>query len=206
MRCTPTGSHALARLLGLPLAPPEASLRFCHKYFSFPTPASPHSPAGGTQASPGAPTCTEHIHSYPTSSSPGAEAMLVCRRAPASAPPGAGGSVGARQTSVFSSETEGSQGFRGPAPAKSTTRISSWLPRNRHFPVFSASASLLPRGLSRKESASRADTGDSDLIPRSGRPPGGGNGSPFQDSCQKISWTEESDELQSVESQNVRQD
>lgn len=106
MRCTPTGSHALARLLGLPLAPPEASLRFCHKYFSFPTPASPHSPAGGTQASPGAPTCTEHIHSYPTSSSPGAEAMLVCRRAPASAPPGAGGSVGARQTSVFSSETE----------------------------------------------------------------------------------------------------
>ena len=49
--------------------------------------------------------------------------MLVCPMATASAPPGAQGLVGAQQTSVFSSETEGSQGFQGPAAAKDTAQI-----------------------------------------------------------------------------------
>ena len=186
-----------------------------------------HPPAGGIQALPGAPACPEHIHSCPVSSSPGAEATLVCPTAAASAPPGARGSVRARQTSVFSSETEGSQDFRVPTAAKNTTQIFLWLPWDQHFPVFSAAAAakslqscltlqprrrqptrlprpgdspgkntgvgcrfllqsvfstsplLLPRGFSKKESASNADVGDSDLIPGSGRSPGGGNGNPL---------------------------
>ena len=137
------------------------------------------------------------------------------------------GSVRARQTSVFSSETEGSQDFRVPTAAKNTTQIFLWLPWDQHFPVFSAAAAakslqscltlqprrrqptrlprpgdspgkntgvgcrfllqsvfstsplLLPRGFSKKESASNADVGDSDLIPGSGRSPGGGNGNPL---------------------------
>ena len=72
--------------------------------------------------------------------------------------------------------------------------------------VFSTSPLLLPRWFSRKESASNADVGDSGSIPGSGRSPGGGNGNPLQDSCQEIPWTEEPDGLQSVGSQNVRQD
>ena len=44
--------------------------------------------------------------------------------------------------------------------------------------------SLLPLWLSSKESACNAgDTGDTGLIPGSGRSPGGGNGNPLQYSC-----------------------
>ena len=46
--------------------------------------------------------------------------------------------------------------------------------------------------LSGKESDWNAgDTGDTDLIPGSGRSPGGEHGNPFQYSCWKIPWTEE---------------
>ena len=42
----------------------------------------------------------------------------------------------------------------------------------------------LPQWLSGKESAYNAgESGDSGLIPRSGRSPGGGNGNPLQYSC-----------------------
>ena len=39
------------------------------------------------------------------------------------------------------------------------------------------------------------DPGDLGLIPRLGRSPGGGHGSPFQHSCLKGPWTEEPDGL-----------
>ena len=45
----------------------------------------------------------------------------------------------------------------------------------------------LPHGSVGKESAcSAGDTGDTGLIPGSGRSPGGGNGNPLQYSCLKI--------------------
>ena len=41
-------------------------------------------------------------------------------------------------------------------------------------------------GSADKDSTCNAgETGDADLIPGSGRPPGEGNGNPFQDSCLK---------------------
>ena len=43
------------------------------------------------------------------------------------------------------------------------------------------------------------------LIPVSGRSPGGGNGNPFQYSCQEISWKEEPGGLQSMGSQSQMQ-
>ena len=50
-------------------------------------------------------------------------------------------------------------------------------------------------------------TGDTGLIPGSGRSPGGGTSNPLQYSClEKIPWTEEPDGLQSMNSQTVRCD
>ena len=45
--------------------------------------------------------------------------------------------------------------------------------------------------------------GDPGSIPGSGRYPGGGNGNPLQHLAWRIPWTEESDGLQSMESQRV---
>ena len=46
-------------------------------------------------------------------------------------------------------------------------------------------------GSSGKESACNAEaTGDTGLIPGSGRPPGGGNDNPLQYSCLENPWTE----------------
>ena len=59
----------------------------------------------------------------------------------------------------------------------------------------------LPQWFTSKESAGKA--GDSDLIPGSGRSPGGGNVTPLQYSGE-ISWTEEPGGLQSTGSQKVR--
>ena len=39
--------------------------------------------------------------------------------------------------------------------------------------------------------ANAGDIRDLDLIPESGRPPGGGNGNPLQYSCLRIPWIEE---------------
>ena len=47
-------------------------------------------------------------------------------------------------------------------------------------------------------------TGDAGLSSSSERFPGGGNGNPFQYSCQDNPWTEEPVGLQSMESQRVR--
>ena len=55
---------------------------------------------------------------------------------------------------------------------------------------------MLPQWLSSKESACNA--GDSGLIPRWGRFPGGGHGNPLQFSCLGISWTEEPGGLHTV--------
>ena len=58
-----------------------------------------------------------------------------------------------------------------------------WLPWGVFIPLKSSSWSVmgLPRRLSSKESAwNSGDTGDSGLIPGSGRAPGGGSGNPFQ--------------------------
>ena len=58
-----------------------------------------------------------------------------------------------------------------------------------------------------KESACNAgDTGDTGLIPESGRSPGGINGHPLQYSCWKIPRTEEPGGLQSKGSQRVKHD
>ena len=45
---------------------------------------------------------------------------------------------------------------------------------------------------------------DPGSIPGLGRSPGEGNGNPLQYSCCKNPWMEESDRLQSMESQRVR--
>ena len=58
----------------------------------------------------------------------------------------------------------------------------------------------LPRLLSGKEYPCNA--GDLDLIPRLGRSPREGNGSPLQYSCLESSMTEEPGRLQSMGSQN----
>ena len=50
------------------------------------------------------------------------------------------------------------------------------------------------------------DAGDIGSISGLGRCPGGGNGNPLQDSCWRVSWTEEPCGLESMESQTVRQD
>ena len=50
-----------------------------------------------------------------------------------------------------------------------------------------------------------ANAGDTGSIPGSGRPPGGGNGNPLQDSCLKNS-TEEPGALQSMGSQRAGHD
>ena len=48
------------------------------------------------------------------------------------------------------------------------------------------------------------ETGDTGLIPGSGRSSGGGNYNPLWCSCLKISWIEEPGRLQSKGSQGVR--
>ena len=66
---------------------------------------------------------------------------------------------------------------------------------------------VLPRGLSSKESA--CDIGDvrnRGLIPGSGRPPGGGNGNPFQSSCLENPMDRGAWGLQSMGSQRIRHD
>ena len=50
------------------------------------------------------------------------------------------------------------------------------------------------------------DSGDTGLIPRSGRSSGGGNGNPLQYSCLENPWTEELDQLQSIALQRVGHD
>ena len=47
------------------------------------------------------------------------------------------------------------------------------------------------------------DTGDTGLIPGSGRSPGQGNGTPLQNSCLEIPLTEEPGRLKSTGSQRV---
>ena len=54
--------------------------------------------------------------------------------------------------------------------------------------------------------ASAYNVGDLGLIPGLGRSSGEGNGNPFQYSCWKISWTEETSRLQSMGSQRVGHD
>ena len=49
-----------------------------------------------------------------------------------------------------------------------------------------------------------AKAGDSNLIPRLGRSPGGGNGNPLQYLAWEIPWTEEFGGLQFMGSQRVR--
>ena len=51
-----------------------------------------------------------------------------------------------------------------------------------------------------------ANVGDVDLIPGSGRSPGGGNGNPLQDSQLEIQWREEACRLQSMRSQRAGHD
>jgi len=53
-------------------------------------------------------------------------------------------------------------------------------------------------------SANAEDTRDTGLIPRLGRPPGGGNGNQLQYSCWKIQWTDKTGRLQSMGSQRIR--
>ena len=60
---------------------------------------------------------------------------------------------------------------------------------------------MLPGGSVHKESTCNA--GDQNLIPGLGRTPGGGNGSPLQNSCLGNPWTEEPGGLQSMGSQRV---
>ena len=50
-----------------------------------------------------------------------------------------------------------------------------------------------------------ANAGDVDLIPGSGRCPGGRHGNALQYSCLEIPWTEQPGELQSTGLQRVRQ-
>ena len=50
------------------------------------------------------------------------------------------------------------------------------------------------------------DSGDTGLIPRSGRSSGGGNGNPLQYSCPENPWTEELGQLQSIALQRVGHD
>ena len=50
-----------------------------------------------------------------------------------------------------------------------------------------------------------ASAGDMGSIPGSGRSPGEGNGNPLSILAWKIPWTEESGGLQSMGSQNIRQ-
>ena len=53
--------------------------------------------------------------------------------------------------------------------------------------------------------ASEEDTRDPGSTPGSGRSPGGGNGTPLQNSClENSSWTEEPGGLQSMGLQRVR--
>ena len=52
--------------------------------------------------------------------------------------------------------------------------------------------------------ASVGDIRAMDLIPGSGRSPGGGHGNPLQYSCLKNPWTEELERLLSIGSQRVR--
>ena len=61
-----------------------------------------------------------------------------------------------------------------------------------------------PCGLISKEHACNA--GDLDSIPRWGRSPGGGHGTPLQYSCLENPWTEEPGGLQSMGSQRVGHD
>ena len=64
----------------------------------------------------------------------------------------------------------------------------------------------LPRWLSSKEPACKAGaSGDTGLVPWSGRSPGGENGNPLQYSCLENPWTEEPDRLQGTESQSLTQ-
>ena len=54
--------------------------------------------------------------------------------------------------------------------------------------------------------SSEDSTGDSGLIPGSGRSPGGGHGNPLQYSCLEIPLTEEPGGLQSIGLQRVGHD
>ena len=62
----------------------------------------------------------------------------------------------------------------------------------------------LPQWLSREEFTCNAgDAGDTGLIPRLGRSPGGGNGNHSSILAWKIPWTEEPGGLHSIELQRV---
>ena len=66
---------------------------------------------------------------------------------------------------------------------------------------------VISRWLSGKESTCDAgDAGDMDLIPGSGRSPGGANGNFLQFLALEILWTEEPGELQSTGWQRVGHD
>ena len=54
--------------------------------------------------------------------------------------------------------------------------------------------------------ARAGDTRDMGLVPRSGRSPGKGNGSPLSILAWRIPWTEEPGGLQSVRSERVEHD
>ena len=54
--------------------------------------------------------------------------------------------------------------------------------------------------------ANAGDIRDMDLIPGSGRSPGGGHGNPLQYSCLENPWTEEPGGLQSIGSQRFGYD
>ena len=55
----------------------------------------------------------------------------------------------------------------------------------------------------RNPPANAGDLRDVDLIPGSGRSPGGGHGNPLQCSCLRILWTEEPGGLRSMGLQRV---
>ena len=54
--------------------------------------------------------------------------------------------------------------------------------------------------------ATACNAGDPGSIPGLERPPGEGNGNPFQYSCLQNPWTEEPGRLQTIVSQRVRHD
>ena len=61
-------------------------------------------------------------------------------------------------------------------------------------------------GSARGGSCNAGDTGELGLIPRLGRSPGEENGNPLSTLAWRISWTEEPDGLQSMESQGAGHD
>ena len=77
-------------------------------------------------------------------------------------------------------------------------------PTHQHESAISLHTSRLPRWLSGKESA--CNTGDMDLIPGLGRPPGEGNGTHSSIPAWRILWREEPGRPQSIGSKRVGHD